>query len=72
MAYALTKKENNKYNKYNGLRVLIFKDNLINLNNRHPRSWASRYDAKPLSFLVLASMLIKNLLLMLFKVVIVV
>ena len=37
MAYALTKKENNKYNKYNGISVLIFKDNLINLNNQHPR-----------------------------------
>ncbi len=57
----------------------IIKDNLYNLNNWltrirwHPRSWASRYDAKTLRFLLVpVSMRIKYLLLMLFIVVIVV
>ena len=30
------KKENNKYNKYYGIRALIIKDNSYNSNNWHP------------------------------------
>ena len=79
MAYAsLTKRKTINTMNTMAYASFIIKDNLYNLNNWltrirwYQRSWASRYDAKPLSFLVPVSMRIKFLLLMLFKVVIVV